>query len=323
MQVTPIGTVHSTRKAVTDDHWLKEQAYVELSADYPADALAGLTEFSHVEILFHMHQVDPQKIETAARHPRNNPNWPKVGIFAQRGKNRPNQIGLTTCDVVKVEGCKLFVKGLDAVDGTPVLDIKPCMQEFSPRGVIRQPKWSSELMKEYWDASRSSVNSDRPEFTALQKITSLLREAQIDQAFAETQVAIARFPMSPHLHYKAASICDAYRTENEAVPYYLRALELGLQGRDRRDALLGLASTYRSLGKYEESKKNFEMGIREFPEYRPYQIFLALTEFNLKQYDECVRRLLEQLIDTTADQEIRAYQKALKFYSTRLNEIFD
>ncbi len=116
----------------------------------PEEALLGLSEFSHVEIIFYMDQVDPSKVERRARHPRNNSDWPKVGIFAQRGKNRPNQIGTTICKIVNVEGRVLHVEGLDAVDGTPVLDVKPWVAEFSPRGPIFQPKWMSELMRGYW-----------------------------------------------------------------------------------------------------------------------------------------------------------------------------
>lgn len=153
MQFQPIGIIHSTRKEVIDDDWLKEDSYIELANGYSADSLAGITDFSHVEVLFYMNQVDSKKIETSARHPRNNTEWPKVGIFAQRGKNRPNQIGLTICDVIKIEGRKLFVRGLDAVDGTPVLDIKPWMKEFGPRGHVFQPEWASELMKEYWKST--------------------------------------------------------------------------------------------------------------------------------------------------------------------------
>ena len=89
-------------------------------------------------------------METSARHPRNNAEWPKVGIFAQRGKNRPNQIGLTLCKILKVDGTALYLEGLDAVDGSPVLDIKPWVIEFGPRGPVLQPKWISELMRGYW-----------------------------------------------------------------------------------------------------------------------------------------------------------------------------
>ena len=91
--MTAVGTVRSTRKKAEDDNWDAEQVHVELdSQQFAPEALAGLSDFSHVEILFHMDQVDPSKIEKTARHPRNNTEWPKVGIFAQRGKNRPNQI---------------------------------------------------------------------------------------------------------------------------------------------------------------------------------------------------------------------------------------
>ena len=94
--------------------------------------------------------MNAAKIETAARHPRNNPDWPRVGILAQRAKNRPNQIGSTICRVLRVEGTRLFLEGLDAVDGSPVLDIKPWVREFAPRGELRQPMWVTELMRGYW-----------------------------------------------------------------------------------------------------------------------------------------------------------------------------
>jgi tRNA (adenine37-N6)-methyltransferase len=89
-------------------------------------------------------------VVTGARHPRGNTNWPVVGIFAQRGKNRPNRLGATMVRVLAVEGRTIRVAGLDAIDGTPVVDIKPVIGEFLPRGEIRQPRWATELMKTYW-----------------------------------------------------------------------------------------------------------------------------------------------------------------------------
>lgn len=152
LTLEPIGRVRSTRAELRDDDWDQETAVVELDQRFEASALAGLETFSHVEILFSMHQVDAQKIETGARHPRNNRDWPAVGIFAQRGKNRPNQLGVTVCRVLRVEGTRLFVHGLDAIDGTPVLDVKPWVREFGPRGDVRQPTWMDSLMKGYWSA---------------------------------------------------------------------------------------------------------------------------------------------------------------------------
>ncbi len=147
----PIGVVRSSRSAVVDDDWDAVASRIELDPDrFTPDALAGLDSFSHVEVLFHMDQVDPARIVTGARHPRNQTHWPAVGIFAQRGKNRPNQLGLTICRVVRVAGLTLELTGLDAVDGTPVLDLKPWVAEFGPRGPTRQPAWMHELMRGYW-----------------------------------------------------------------------------------------------------------------------------------------------------------------------------
>lgn len=146
--VKPIGYVRNVRKEVEDDNW--GEVVSEIVIEIGEEALQGLEGFSHAEIIFYFDQVDESRIVTGARHPRNNTEWPKVGILAQRGKNRPNRIGLTSVNLLKREGNVLFVAGLDALDGTPVLDIKPVMQEFQPRGEICQPAWASELMKNYW-----------------------------------------------------------------------------------------------------------------------------------------------------------------------------
>ncbi len=148
--VDPIAFVKARRTQAEDDNWGEEIARIELAAPYGPDSLQGLAEFSHVEVLFVFHQVDEARIVTGARHPRNNPAWPAVGIFAQRGKNRPNRIGSTICRVLGVEGTTVIVAELDAIDGTPVLDIKPVMREFLPRHPVTQPAWSRELMAAYW-----------------------------------------------------------------------------------------------------------------------------------------------------------------------------
>jgi tRNA (adenine37-N6)-methyltransferase len=151
--VKPIGVVHSTRKEIEDDNWDAEKTSIELDAtQFSEEALRGLSDFSHVEIIFYMDKLDPSKLENAARHPRNNPQWPLVGVFAQRTKYRPNQIGASICRIVNLNGRVLTLEGLDAIDGTPVLDIKPWVAEFAPRGTTFQPKWISELMREYWRA---------------------------------------------------------------------------------------------------------------------------------------------------------------------------
>lgn len=153
MLVRPVGVVHNPIADPVDDCWGGVRSRIELdSGRFSPDCLLGLDEFSHVEILFVFHGVAESKIQFGARHPRGRADWPSVGIFAQRGKNRPNRIGVTICPLLEIEDLSIVVEGLDAIDGTPVLDIKPFMREFGPRGPVRQPAWATALMGGYWRA---------------------------------------------------------------------------------------------------------------------------------------------------------------------------
>ena len=156
VDLQPIGIVHSPRKEPTDDFWGDVVSEVHLDTTrFGPEALFGLTDFSHVEIVFLMNRVDIGKIETGARHPRERNDWPLVGIFAQRGKNRPNRIGISCAEIIGVAGTILRVRALDAIDNTPILDIKPHMPAFAPRGAVKQPTWASELMRDYYKAADS------------------------------------------------------------------------------------------------------------------------------------------------------------------------
>jgi tRNA-Thr(GGU) m(6)t(6)A37 methyltransferase TsaA len=148
-EMMPIGVVRSTRAQAEDDNWDLETSSIELLQPFDERALMGLTEFSHCLVVYVFDKAawDESKM---SRHPRGNKNWPEVGIFAQRAKDRPNRIGVTVCRVVSVDGSVLHLEGLDAIDGTPVIDIKPYMAEFDACGDVRQPTWSHELMSGYW-----------------------------------------------------------------------------------------------------------------------------------------------------------------------------
>ena len=150
MLLHPIGTVRSTRDEPLDDDWDSVPARIVLDDALPSDALRGLEEFSHLEVVYVFDRVQPEQVQTGARRPRGNPDWPEVGIFAQRAKARPNRLGVTVCRLLRVDGRTLEVEGLDAIDGTPVVDLKPWFTEFGPRGPVRQPAWSHELMTSYW-----------------------------------------------------------------------------------------------------------------------------------------------------------------------------
>jgi tRNA-Thr(GGU) m(6)t(6)A37 methyltransferase TsaA len=150
--LVPVGAVVGGRDEVRDDDWDAEHAVIRLDAErFGPEAVAGLDAFSHLEVVYLFDRVDHAGVETGSRHPRGNADWPRVGIFAQRAKDRPNRLGVSRCVLERVDGLDLHVAGLDAVDGTPVLDIKPYMSEFGPRGPVHQPAWSRELMAGYWD----------------------------------------------------------------------------------------------------------------------------------------------------------------------------
>ena len=151
VEVRPIGHVRGGRDVVEDDAWGGVVSRIELDTGVvEPSATAGLDGFSHVEVVYLFDRVDPASVCTGARHPRGRTDWPEVGILAQRAKDRPNRIGVTVCQVRAVAPGALEVAGLDAVDGTPVLDVKPYLTGFAPRGAIRQPAWAEELMAGYW-----------------------------------------------------------------------------------------------------------------------------------------------------------------------------
>jgi tRNA-Thr(GGU) m(6)t(6)A37 methyltransferase TsaA len=150
--VVPIGRVSSPIQKTVDDVWGNVRAEIHLDgARFTPDSLLGLDQFSHVEIVFVFNRTNDEDVSLGARHPRGREDWPRVGIFAQRAKNRPNRIGVTVSRLVSVKDMSIIVEELDAVDGTPVLDIKPYMREFGPRGEVHQPAWSTELMSAYWN----------------------------------------------------------------------------------------------------------------------------------------------------------------------------
>ena len=151
IEMQAIGHVRGGRDQPIDDDWGASRAVLELdSSRFTPDSLFGLVDFSHAEIVYHFDRVGPDEITTGARHPRGRKDWPLVGIFAQRGKNRPNRIGVCVCRIITVDGLNVTVEGLDAIDGTPILDIKSVLKGFLPRDEVREPAWAAEIMADYW-----------------------------------------------------------------------------------------------------------------------------------------------------------------------------
>ncbi|WP_328332997.1 SAM-dependent methyltransferase [Kribbella sp. NBC_00382] len=147
----PVAHVIGGRVEPTDDYWGGTRAIIRI--DDPrldADSTKGLEDFSHLEIVFHFHLTDQSDLHLGARPARNNPDWPAAGTFAHRNMRRLNWLGVSRCRLLKVDGLDLHVEDLDAVDGTPVLDIKPWFTDFGPRGPIHQPTWPTEMLTNYF-----------------------------------------------------------------------------------------------------------------------------------------------------------------------------
>src|SRR5580704_5824524 len=147
--LTRIATVANKRNTPTDDFWGDTISEIILLPHIPEEAFEGIEDFSHLEIIYFFDKADESKIVFSGR-PRGNPAWPETGIFCQRKKDRPNHLGLCTVELIGHAGRTIRVKFLDAINGTPVLDIKPVFKEFELKSEIKQPDWTIELMKDYW-----------------------------------------------------------------------------------------------------------------------------------------------------------------------------
>lgn len=131
-QIHPVGTVKRQN----------EKHVIEILPQY-VDALLGLDQFSHILVFCWLHQNDsPEKRSVLQVHPRGDRRNPLSGVFATRSPVRPNLIGLSTCKVLSIRGNIINLDSIDAFDGTPVIDIKPCMSREDLVPEVRVPDWA-------------------------------------------------------------------------------------------------------------------------------------------------------------------------------------
>jgi tRNA-Thr(GGU) m(6)t(6)A37 methyltransferase TsaA len=147
--VRPIGVVRNSVAQPRDEGWGAVVSEIRLRPEL-ADGLRGLADFSHAVVVFLLDRAGFDPTAHLLRHPRNRPDLPRLGIFAQRGRNRPNGIGVTTVAIERVEDGVLTVRGLDAIDGTPVLDVKPHVPVYDAPARPRVPAWMDRLMQGYF-----------------------------------------------------------------------------------------------------------------------------------------------------------------------------
>ncbi len=147
---TSIGVVRNDVNKMSTGNWADAESQIELDPDW-VPGLQGLADFSHVVVVFHLDRIPPfDKAKQLLRQPRGMEHLAPVGVFAQRTKFRPNPIGVTPARLVSIQGNVLTVAGLDAMDGTPVLDIKPFIPEFDSVADSKQADWVPAMLKGYF-----------------------------------------------------------------------------------------------------------------------------------------------------------------------------
>ncbi len=154
-------------------------------------------------------------------------------------------------------------------------------------------------------------------------INELRKNGQHEEAKEQLVKLAAQFPDDSAVQYETACIHDFLGLEREAIPFYLNAIQKGLSGNNLRSTYLGLGSTYRALGMYKESKQTFLEGLQHFPEATEIKIFLAMTQYNLNEYHDAIASLLNIIVVTTSDSEIKSYGRAIREYSENLNRTWE
>lgn len=148
-----------------------------------------------------------------------------------------------------------------------------------------------------------------------------LRENQKHEEARELLLELhAEFPDDPQVNYQCAWIHDLLGLEREAIPFYERAVQGGLAGDELKGALLGMGSTYRCIGEYQKAKETFQRALELFPERHEYKTFLAMTYYNLKEHAKAMQLLLNSLAETSKDEGVIRYQRAIRFYADKLDE---
>lgn len=157
----------------------------------------------------------------------------------------------------------------------------------------------------------------------LEQVKKLRSEDSFEKTMEFLSQKLQSFPNDPMVHYQIAWTHDALGKESDAAPAYEKAIALGLSGNDLEGAYLGLGSTYRCLGDYQNSKRILEKGVQLFPKNGALKTFLAMTLFNLQNHSLAMEILIKELVNSSNDEKIQTYRRALLNYSEKLSETFE
>ena len=154
------------------------------------------------------------------------------------------------------------------------------------------------------------------------KAIELRREGKVKESNELLLKVVKEIPTDAYANYQCAWSFDLLGKETEAIPFYEKAIDLGLSGKDLEGAILGLGSSYRTIGEYEKAQTVFQKGMEEFPNNRALKVFYSMALYNLKEHDRAMEILLTCLIETTSDEDILIYKRAIQFYSDKLDTVW-
>ena len=157
----------------------------------------------------------------------------------------------------------------------------------------------------------------------INKGIELIEKGQTEEALNLFFKLLDREQNNAEILYQIAWCLDILEREKDAIPYYEKAIEIGMDDEKLKGALLGLGSTYRTIGEYQSSLKIFNQAVLQYPTNNEFKVFRAMTNYNLGNHEDAMRELLEVIADTSSDENVKAYKKAILFYSDKLNQVWD
>ncbi len=157
----------------------------------------------------------------------------------------------------------------------------------------------------------------------LQRAIDLRKLGELEQSNKILIQLVQKCPSEAFINYQCAWSFDVLGEESKAVPFYENAINLGLAGKDLEGAIVGLGSTYRTLGQYEKSRNVFLKGSELFPANKAIQVFYSMTLYNLNEHNKVMEIMLKCIADSTTDQDISNYKRAIHFYSDKLDHVWD
>ena len=161
--------------------------------------------------------------------------------------------------------------------------------------------------------------------TLQEKLASAIRLRESEKHGEARQLLLelhSEFPEDPQINYQCAWIHDLLGLEREAIPFYEKAIQTGLSGDDLKSALLGMGSTYRCIGEYQLSIETFQHALTLFPNSHEFNVFLGMAYYNIGEHSKAMELLLNSLASTSSDEGVLRYQRAIRFYSDKLNQIW-